>query len=131
VPKAPKTKLTEASVPAFLATLDRARRTDCEQLDAWMEAATGAAGKMYGTAIVGYGDALLHYADGREAPWFKLGFSPRKQALTIYGVLVDGSAELLSELGKHDTGKGCLYVKRLSDVRADTLRALIRNAART
>lgn len=71
---------------------------------------------MFGSSIVGYGSAMIRYADGREAPWFKIGFSPRKQALTLYGLLGDHASSILPKLGKHTTGKGCLYIKRLSDV---------------
>lgn len=126
----PKTTATDAPVAAFLATLDAATRADCERVDGWMRAATGAAGVMYGKAIVGYGTSTIRYADGREAPWMKMGFSPRKQALTLYGVLPGASAALLTKLGKHDTGKGCLYVKRLADVDAAALQKIIHAAAR-
>jgi len=126
--KSPKTTRTDAPVAAFLATLDAATRADCERLDAWMRAATGGPGAMYGKAIVGYGSSVIRYADGREAPWMKIGFSPRKQALTLYGVHTAASPALLAKLGKHDTGKGCLYVKRLEDVDAGALEKIIRAA---
>ena len=128
--KPAKTVATDAPVAAFLGALDAATRADCERLDAWMRAATGAPGVMYGKAIVGYGTTMIQYAGGREAPWMKLGFSPRKQALTLYGVLSAASPALLAKLGKHDTGKGCLYVKRLADVDAGALEQIIRAAAR-
>jgi len=124
-----KTLPTEASVARFLATLDHATRADCERVDAWMSAATGSPGVMYGTAIVGYGTSTIRYADGREAPWMKMGFSPRKQALTLYGVLRAAPPALLGRLGKHDTGKGCLYVKRLADVDAGVLQEMVERAA--
>jgi uncharacterized protein YdhG (YjbR/CyaY superfamily) len=78
----------------------------------------------------------LHYKyeSGREGDTFIVGFSPRKQALTIYGLgltLIDGQAELLEQLGKHKTGKGCLYVNRLEDVHVPTLRKLVEQAFRT
>ena len=120
---------TGAPVPAYLASLDAATRADCERVDAWMAAATGAPGAMYGKAIVGYGTSVIRYADGREVPWMKMGFSPRKQALTLYGVLAAATPALLAKLGKHDTGKGCLYVKRLADVDAGALEQIIRAAA--
>jgi hypothetical protein len=124
----PKTRATGAPVTAFLSTLDASTRADCDRLDAWMTAATGSPGVMYGKAIVGYGASTIRYADGREAPWMKIGFSPRKQALTLYGVLAKASPSLLKRLGKHDTGKGCLYIKRLTDVDAGALEAIIRAA---
>ena len=81
---------------------------------------------MYGKSIVGYGTSKIQYADGREAPWMKIGFSPRKQALTLYGLLARApSPVLLGQLGKHSTGKGCLYIKRLSDIKVPVLETLI------
>jgi Domain of unknown function (DU1801) len=128
--KGPKTTATKTPLAAFLATLDAATRADCERLDAWMKAATGAEAVMYGKAIVGYGSTTIRYADGREAPWMKLGFAPRKRALVLYGALAGASAALLDRLGKHDTGKDCLYVKRLSDVDGAVLQRIISAAAR-
>ncbi|MFO0680327.1 MAG: DUF1801 domain-containing protein [Polyangiaceae bacterium] len=127
--KGPKTLPTKASVSAFLATLDAATRADCTALDRWMTKAAGP-GTMYGKAIVGYGSKPIRYADGREVPWMAMGFSPRAQALTLYGLVGAGADGLLAKLGKHTTGKGCLYVKRLSDVDAKVLEKIIAVAAR-
>jgi hypothetical protein len=123
------TTITKASTATFFASLDATTRADCEKLDAWMKRATGAAGVMYGKAIVGYGTKSIRYADGREAPWLRIGFAPRSDALAIYGLLGSAPAELLQSLGKHKTGKGCLYVKRLSDVSGPVLEKLIQLAA--
>ena len=129
--RAPKTVATATPVEAFLAGVDEKAREDCRKLDVWMRAATGDAGVMYGKSIVGYGSSTIVYADGRQAPWMKMGFSPRAKALTLYGLLTPGpSAELLAKLGKHSTGKGCLYIKRLSEVSEETLQALIKAAAK-
>lgn len=128
-PRVPGTVATAEPVAAFLATLDPATRADCERVAGWMRAATGDAGTMYGKAIVGFGRTTIRYAGGREEPWMKIGFAPRKQALTLYGVLPGASPERLAALGRHDTGKGCLHVKRLADVDADALEAIIRAAA--
>ena len=125
-----KTTATAAPVEAFLASIDDKAQPDCRKIDAWMRAATGAPGVMYGKSIVGYGSTTIRYADGRELPWLKLGFSPRTQALTLYGLLTPASDALLAKLGKHSTGKGCLYIKRLSDISEETLRALIKLAAK-
>ena len=87
---------------------------------------TGEPPQMWGKGIVGFGSYRMTYADGREADWMALGFSPRKQNLVLY--LMDGFAEyeqLLTRLGKHSTGKACLYLKRLSDVDLDVLRELV------
>jgi hypothetical protein len=128
--KAPKTQPTAAPVAAFLATLPAATRADCEQLCAWMAAATSSEGAMYGKAIVGFGSTTIRYADGREAPWMKVGFSPRKAALVLYGVLPGASPPLLEQLGPHELGKGCLYVKRLAAIDAEALQQIIESAAR-
>jgi Domain of unknown function (DU1801) len=126
-----KSTATDASVEAFLSGVAESARDDCRQLDSWMSAATGSRGVMYGKSIVGYGSSTIRYADRREAPWMKMGFSPRTQALTLYGLLTPApAAALLRKLGKHSTGKGCLYIKRLADVSEQTLRALIAAAAK-
>jgi hypothetical protein len=81
---------------------------------------------MWGTSIVGFGRYRYRYASGREGEWFVVGFSPRKQNLTLY--IMDGFGEydrLLDRLGKHSTGKACLYLKRLDDADPEVLRALI------
>jgi hypothetical protein len=128
--KGPKTVATTAPVSSFISTLDAPTREACALLDRWMQKATGGPGVMYGTAIAGYGSKTIVYAGGREAPWMKLGFSPRKNALTLYGVLSAAPAGLLRELGKHSTGKGCLYIKDLGEVNTEVLRKMIEIAAR-
>lgn len=126
-----KTAPTEAPVEAFLASIAGEAHADCRKLDAWMRRATGSPGVMYGKGIVGYGTSTIRYADGREAPWMKMGFSPRTQGLALYGLIASKpSSALLGKLGKHSTGKGCLYIKRLADINAATLRALMGAAAK-
>jgi hypothetical protein len=91
-----------------------------------MERITGAPPVMWGPSIVGFGSEHLVYESGRELDWFLTGFSPRKQNLTLY--VMDGFTEyedLLTRLGKHSTGKSCLYVKRLADIDRDVLEILI------
>lgn len=126
-----KTKPTTVSVADFIASQpDAQTRADCEQLVRLMQKATGSKPRMWGTSIVGFGDAHYKYASGREGDWFQMGFSPRKQNLTLY--LAAGFAgydALLQKLGKHSTGKACLYVKRLADVDLPTLKTLIDKAA--
>lgn len=81
-----------------------------------MEKATKSKGKMWGPAIVGFGNKVLKYDSGRELDWFVMGFSPRKANLTLY---VSGAVEhqaTLKKLGKHKTGKGCLYINKLEEV---------------
>ena len=125
-----KTQATGEDVTAFLdAVPDARRRADGHALRALMEGVTRAPATMWGPSIVGFGTQPSTNTTGTN-DWFVVGFSPRKQALTIYGVydgygLVD---PLLEALGPHTTGKGCLYIKRLSDVDEDVLGHLIRNA---
>jgi hypothetical protein len=122
-----KTKQTTASVVAFIKTVaDESRRKDSRELSAMMKAATGKPPKMWGTSIVGFGNCRLKYASGRELEWFCVGFSPRKNGLSLY-LTCDLSkyARLLRKLGKHKTGKGCLYIKTLDDVDRGILKKLI------
>ena len=120
----PKTRPTGASVAAFIAAIeDDHRRKDCKALDAIMRRATGDRPRMWGDSIVGYGSFVIPYADGRELDWPMIGFSPRKQALTVYIMGGMGRhAGLLERLGKHkrSTG-GCIYIKHLDDVDANVL----------
>src|SRR3954463_11610406 len=122
-----KTKPTKQSVKQFITELpDAQARADCAEIAKLMEAATKAKGVMWGSSIAGFGTRKIKYAGGNEVDWPLVGFSPRKQALTLYVGLGEGSHdELLSKLGKHTVGKGCLYIKRLSDVDLPTLKKLI------
>lgn len=126
-----KTEKTESSVEDFLnAIKDEQQRNDSFAIVKMMQQATGDKPKMWGAAIIGFGNVLLKYESGRELDWFKIGFSPRKQALILYGLL--GSEKqnaLLEKLGKHKTGKGCLYINKLTDVNASVLNTLLKNAA--
>jgi hypothetical protein len=128
----PKTRATQASVTKFLDKVsDDGRRQDCLALVKMMTRATGAEPKMWGTSIVGFGSHKIRYASGRELDWPPLAFAPRRQDLTLYGLLSgDEADELLSRLGKHARGQGCLYIKRLADVDASVLKRLIDRAAR-
>lgn len=122
-----KTKETDANVDEFLnAITDEKQREDSKKVSALMEKATSAKPKMYGANIVGFGNQTLKYASGREQEWMKIGFSPRKGNLTLYLTYDENwDRDLLSQLGKHKLGKGCLYVKRLSDVDEKVLNELI------
>jgi hypothetical protein len=122
-----KTKPSEASVERYLnAITDVGRREDCRTLVKIMSKATKQEPKMWGTAIVGFGVLKYKYASGREGEICRIGFSSRKGDISIYGT---GSApdrdELLSKLGKHKTGKGCLYVSKLGAVDLNVLGRLI------
>jgi hypothetical protein len=123
-----KTQPTDESVEAFLNAIpDETRRKDCFTLLGMMQQATGAPPVMWGEAIVGFGDYHYSYASGRQGDWFQVGFSPRKQNLTLYLMTgFDQYESLLAGLGKHSTSKSCLYIKRLSDIDMPTLQQLIR-----
>ena len=122
-----KTQKTNASVTAFLKGIaDDARRKDCQTLVRIMKAAVGTPPKMWGSSIVGFGHYHYKYASGRENDWFLAGFSPRKQDLTLYIMAgFDRYDALMARLGKHKTGKSCLYIKRLADVDVAVLQELI------
>lgn len=127
-----KTKVNDASVDEFLARIpDPARRADSETLAKLMRQATGAKAEMWGTSIVGFGRLHYVYASGREGEWFLVGFSPRKENLTLY--LMGGlepHAAVLEKLGKHKVGGGCVYIKRLEDVNRPALKQLIAGAVK-
>ena len=126
-----KTKLNNASVDKFLKGVkDEQTRADCYQIIEMMNKATKAEPKMWGTSIIGFGNIHLKYESGRELDWFPIGFSPRKQNLTLY--LMGGleQKELLDKLGKYSTGKGCLYIKKLADVDIKILKKLITTSAK-
>jgi hypothetical protein len=118
-----KTQRTGASVEKFIDALpDEAVRQDCLTLVDMLRRVTGAEPEMWGDSMVGFGNYHYRYASGREGDWFYLGFAPRKRELSLYILAgVERFAELLSRLGKHRTGKGCIYVKRLSDIDLDVL----------
>ena len=122
-----KTKLTDASVEAFLNTFeDESKRKDAQTILQMMQDVTGEAPRMWGNSIVGFGSYRYKYASGKEGDWMLTGFSPRKQNLTLY--IMSGfeiNADIMSRLGKHTTGKGCLYIKKLKDVDQTVLRELI------
>jgi hypothetical protein len=122
-----KTKKNIASVKEFLDSIeDEQKRKDCREIAKMMRKATGKNAKMWGTSIVGCDDYHYKYESGREGDWFRIGFAPRKTSLTLY--IMDGFEKyekLMSKLGKHKTGKGCLYIKRLDDIDKTVLNELI------
>lgn len=93
---------------------------------------TGSEPKMWGDSIVGLGDAHYKYESGREADWFLMGFSPRKQNLTLYFMCgFEDFGDLPGKLGKHKRGKGCLYMNRIAEVGLEVLRKIIDKSARS
>lgn len=122
-----KTKPTKNSVEAYLAQVeDDQRRTDSFALLTLMTEVTGYEGQMWGNSIIGFGQYHYKYKSGREGEWFLVGFAPRKQKLTLY--IMPGFEKydgLLAKLGKHKTGKSCLYLNKLADVDTAVLKDLI------
>ena len=125
-----KTKPTDEGVESFINKIpDPQTREDCFTIAKLMKEATLTEPRMWGGSIVGFGTQQYKYASGREGDWPLMAFSPRKQNLTLY--IMSGSdshTELLEKLGKHSVGKGCLYIKRLGDIDAPTLKKLIRES---
>src|SRR6476620_11570429 len=123
--KGAKTQATTASVPAFLSRVTTGPRlADAKSLVAMMQRATGAKAVMWGDAIVGCDTYTIRYADGREAPWPLVAFSPRQSAFVLY-IGWKKHAGLLKHIGKHKTAGGCLHIKSLSDVDQGTLQELV------
>ena len=126
----PKTKKNSASVEGFLQSVENEkRRADSLVVLDLMKEVTNEEPAMWGTSIVGFGSYHYKYANGREGDWMKVGFSPRKQNMTLY--IMDGFGSydsLLQNLGKYRTGKSCLYINKLEDVDQTVLRELVRQS---
>ncbi|MFQ6548771.1 DUF1801 domain-containing protein [Aestuariibius sp. 2305UL40-4] len=124
-----KTQATDASVADFIAAIDHpVRRADADRLDAIFREVTGWTPQMWGPTIIGYGRYHYRYDSGREGDFLATGFSPRKANLSLY--IMPGYADrqhLLDRLGKHKTGKACLYVGKLADIDEAVLREIIRD----
>ncbi len=122
-----KTQKTDVSTKDYIAAIeDDGRRADIQKVHDIMSALTGWEPKMWGPSIVGFGDYHYKYESGREGDFFRTGYSSRAQNITIY--IMPGYkdfSEELSRLGKHKTGKSCLYIKRMSDVNEDVLKEII------
>lgn len=122
-----KTTATKASVTDFVNGIEPSdRRADAKKVAAMMRRATGKRAKMWGSSIVGYGEYHYKYDSGREGDFMITGYSPRKQALTVY--IMPGFSHFdaeMKKLGKYKTGRSCLYIKRLSDVDEKVLERLI------
>jgi len=122
-----KTRKTDASVAAFLAGVkDERKRRDAQAILDLMKKVTGEEPKMWGTSIIGFGSYRYKHDSGKAGEWPVLGFSPRKQNLTMY--LMDGAGRheaALKKLGKHKTGVGCLYVTSLDDIDVNVLQGVL------
>lgn len=125
-----KTKKNEASVDAFIAAVEpEEKRNDCMKLVSMMSEVTGELPAMWGGSIIGFDKYSYKYASGHSGEMCLVGFSPRKQNISIYIMAgFDRYDDLLSKLGKHKTSKACLYVKRLSEVDTDVLRELVKES---
>ncbi len=122
-----KTRPNDKNVVEFLNTVENdTKREDSFTILELMQRVTGSEPIMWGDSIIGFGSYHYKYASGREADWFLTGFSPRVQNLTLYIMSgFDEYDDLLGKLGKHSTGKSCLYVKRLENIYLDVLKELI------
>ena len=127
-----KTKPSKASVTAFMDSIeDKQKRLDAKKVAGMMREATGSRARMWGANIVGFGEYHYKYDSGREGDFMITGFSPRKQALTLYVIPGFKHFEpLMNKLGKYKTGKSCLYIKRLSDVDEKVLKQLIEGSVK-
>jgi hypothetical protein len=122
-----KTKPTKLSVAAFIDAIpDSTKRTDAKALVKLMQNAAGEKPKMWGPSIIGFGSYHYKYDSGREGDMPLIGFSPRKAATVLYNLIcASDSKALLPKLGKHSTGKGCLYIKNLADVDQQVLETMV------
>lgn len=125
-----KTKATALSVAAYIDALtDPTRRSDANELVELMQRASGEKPRLWGPSIVGFGSHHYRYDSGREGDMPLISFSPRKAAMVLYSMRGHRDAKvLLGKLGRHTTGKGCLYIKKLADVDRTVLETLIKNA---
>jgi hypothetical protein len=125
-----KTQRNAGSVKQFLDKVpDERRRDDARAVSALMEDVTGEKPAMWGTSMVGFGSYHYKYESGQEGDWPLVAFAPRKDSLTLY--IMPGFKEysgLLEKLGKHKTGRSCLYIKSLDDVHVPTLKTLVRQS---
>jgi hypothetical protein len=124
-----KTKLTAQPVEEYLKLItDETTRNDCQIICRLMEQVTQAPAKMWGPSIIGVGNYRYRYESGRSNDWFMMGFSPRKAAISLYilgcDVTTTAYQDVLARLGKHTTGKSCIYIKRLSAINLAVLEEL-------
>jgi hypothetical protein len=128
-----KTTITDNSVEAFIAGVEpQTKREEALVLDALLRRVTGESPRMWGPAIIGYGEYRTTYDSGREVHWMRSGFSPRKAKHTFYlqsgycdDLAAQGRSQQLARLGKHTTGKSCLYVNKLADIDMGVLEEII------
>ena len=128
-----KTQQTDVAVEEFIASVEpEAKREDAKVLDAMFRRVTGEEPKMWGPSIIGYGSYHYKYESGREGDWMRSGFSPRKAKHSLYmmggycdDIAAERRTEQLTRLGKHSTGKSCLYINKLADIDLSVLEEMI------
>lgn len=128
-----KTKPTDQRPEDFIRSLPDKRQADAFRLLEIMGEVSGQEPRMWGSSIIGFGSFKYTYASGHSGEWPRVGFSPRKTAISLY-MSFDAAREFSEELkalGRHSLGKGCIYLKRLSDVDQDVLRSMIRKACQS
>ena len=126
-----KSAKTKASVTSFVNKQSPQQKKDSKTLIKLMREVTGSKPAMWGESIIGFGDVHLKYASGRELDWFKIGFSPRKNNLSLYVLCESPLVEsLLKQLGPHKKGKVCLYVRALDIIDVTVLEKIIKLASK-
>lgn len=125
-----KTQANKASVIEFIDSVEhKKRQQDAKIILKLMSDITGEEPQMWGSSIIGFGSYHYRYASGREGDWMRIGFSPRKQNMSLY--IMNGFKEysqLLDSLGKHKTGKSCLYINKLEDIDIEVLKQMIHHS---
>jgi hypothetical protein len=127
-----KTQPTSSSVTGFINSIaDEQKRKDSYVILQLMEKATKEKPAMWGSSMIGFGKRVYKSpATGREVEWFRIGFSPRKTNLSLHLVDMERHEEALAQLGKHKTGKGCLYISKLEDINLAVLKKIITASAK-
>ena len=122
-----KTRPTGQAVEDFLNSIDHEKRKkDGFEVLEMMTRITGQPATMWGPSIVGFGTYTMTYANGKQADWMRVGFSPRKAKMVLYIMAgFDHVNEQIEGLGKYKTGKGCLYINKLEDIDKDKLESVI------
>lgn len=125
-----KTKKTDNDVLEYINTIpDEKKRDDCKRIIEMMREVTGEEPKLWGDSIVAFCDFHYKSESGREGDWFRIGFGPRKQNISLYIMSgFSGLEELLAKLGKHKLGKGCLYIKNLEQIDVEVLKEIFRKS---
>ncbi len=126
-----KTQETESSVSDFIESLEsEQKRKDSYKLVDIFREVSGCEAKLWGDSLIGFDNYHYKYESGREGDFFVVGFSPRKNAISLYFScdVQEQYKDILSKLGKHKTGKSCLYINKLSDIKVDVLKELAKNS---